>query len=114
MTTQRYSFIAHIDAPDAVSALEARDRLDEGEHPEGVRVFFGEIDRNIERVEKIREMAVDQYHREGELEFDDGAIVSEGDDNGAYVQCWRWVDFTDTELDKDAEEEDPDEIIEEA
>jgi hypothetical protein len=39
--------------------------------------------------------------REGELEFDDDAIVSEGNDNGAYLQAWAWVDFGGTTLDKD-------------
>lgn len=37
---------------------------------------------------------------EGELEFDDDAVVSEGDDNGAYLQAWVWVDFGGTGLDK--------------
>lgn len=34
------------------------------------------------------------YHREGELEIDDGAVVSRADGNpsgGAYVQAWVWV-----------------------
>lgn len=30
--------------------------------------------------------------KDGELEVDDGAIVSRGDDAGAYVQAWLWVD----------------------
>jgi hypothetical protein len=29
--------------------------------------------------------------REGELEVDEDAIVSMGDDPGAYVQTWLWV-----------------------
>lgn len=39
----------------------------------------------------------DQWYRDqviqtdGELEIDDGAPVSTGDDDGAYVQCWVWV-----------------------
>lgn len=37
---------------------------------------------------------------EGELEVDN-ALVSEGDDNGAYVLTWTWVDFAGTSLDKD-------------
>lgn len=41
--------------------------------------------------------------RDGELELDDNAKISEGDDNGAYVQVWMWVPFDGTELDKDAE-----------
>jgi hypothetical protein len=34
----------------------------------------------------------------------DGAITSEGDDNGSWVLAWVWVDFADTEFDKEAEE----------
>jgi hypothetical protein len=52
----------------------------------------------------IREMAFDAYHRDGELEIDDVAIVSEGDDNGAYVMSWRWVSFEGTPLDKKYDE----------
>ncbi len=59
-----------------------------------------EIDREIQ----IVQLAKAQYHREGELEFDDDAMVSEGDDNGAYVRCWRWVSFSGTPLDKEVEE----------
>lgn len=44
-------------------------------------------------------MALARVHeREGELELDDNAKISEGDDNGAYVQMWRWVEFSDTKL----------------
>ncbi len=40
----------------------------------------------------------------------DGAIISEGDDNGAFVMCWQWVSFAGTDLDKDKDEdEDEDE-----
>lgn len=38
--------------------------------------------------------------RDGELELDSDAKVSEGDDNGAYVQTWMWVPFEGTKLDK--------------
>lgn len=40
---------------------------------------------------------------EGSTEIDDDAEVSEGDDNGAYVQAWVWVEFDGTPLDKEAE-----------
>ena len=39
-----------------------------------------------------------QFESEGDLELDDDAKISEGDDNGAYVQMWKWVSFSDTEL----------------
>ena len=37
---------------------------------------------------------------EGDLELDDDdqVIISEGDDNGAYVQMWKWVPFSGTKL----------------
>lgn len=40
--------------------------------------------------------------RDGELELDQNAKISEGDDNGAYIQTWMWVSFDDTDLDKDS------------
>jgi len=57
------------------------------------------------RNEAIRELACEQHDlqsKEGELEIDSDAKVSEGDDNGAYVQAWVWVSFADTEFDKEA------------
>ena len=53
------------------------------------------------RRQQILELARATLAREGELEFDEGAIVSEADDNGAYLQAWAWVDFGGTTLDKD-------------
>ena len=35
--------------------------------------------------------------REGDLEMDEGAVVSV-DDDGAYVQCWKWVSSEDAGL----------------
>lgn len=57
--------------------------------------------KNTPRDRQIIELARERHHEDGELEFDDPeCIVSEGDDNGAYVLGWKWVDFTGTELDK--------------
>jgi hypothetical protein len=57
------------------------------------------------RRKKILELASQsQKLRDGELELDDNAKVSEGDDNGAYVQVWMWVPFDGTPLDKDSNE----------
>jgi len=44
--------------------------------------------------------AVELYAREGAVEFDDEPSVSEGSDDGAYVQAWVWVSVDDL----DAEE----------
>lgn len=32
-----------------------------------------------------------EYGREGEIEIDEGATCSRGDDPGCYVQAWVWV-----------------------
>ena len=44
---------------------------------------------------------IDDKLRDGELELDKGAVISEGDDNGAYIQTWMWVPFEGTVLDKE-------------
>jgi hypothetical protein len=38
------------------------------------------------------------HGKEGELEIDDNARVSKGDDDGAYVEAWIWVSDEDAEL----------------
>jgi hypothetical protein len=38
-----------------------------------------------------RAAAMKLWHREGEIEIDASAVVSRGDDEGAYVQAWVWV-----------------------
>ena len=40
-----------------------------------------------------REEAKNRYESEGDLEFDEGSVVSLSEDGGAYVQCWKWVPF---------------------
>lgn len=41
---------------------------------------------------RYRIAAWNQFHSEGDLEFDDNNVVSLGeDDEGAYVQCWKWI-----------------------
>jgi hypothetical protein len=41
--------------------------------------------------EQYREGARRKYASEGSIEIDDGAPVSTGADDGAYVQAWVWV-----------------------
>lgn len=48
-----------------------------------------EVDRGDGK--DYRAYAQENLHCDGDLEFDDNAIVSIGDDDGAYVQCWKWV-----------------------
>lgn len=61
----------------------------------------------VARERKIGELAMATLTRsDGTLEFDPNPPVSEGDDNGAYVQAWAWVDFAGTEFDKAKKEVD--------
>jgi hypothetical protein len=46
----------------------------------------------------ILEMASKLHENEGTLEIDSNAKLSEGDDNGTYVQAWVWVPFAGTVL----------------
>lgn len=48
--------------------------------------------KDPENAEVYRSAADEKFARDGEIEFDDDAVVSLGDDPGAYVQGWIWVD----------------------
>ena len=56
-----------------------------------------------ERRLDIIELAREHHGEEGAVEIDDNAQLSEGDDNGCYVQAWVWVDFAGTKFDKEKE-----------
>ena len=69
-----------------------------------------------EEDKKAFDLAREHFHVEGEIEIDDEPIISHGDDNGAYVSAWVWVDFSGTPLDKEAQSDDDDsedDVIEE-
>lgn len=66
--------------------------------------YLGELRAKLEKVLDIEEpqegeptdeeyvnTAREIYHKDGETEIDAGAIVSRGDDPGAYVMAWVWV-----------------------
>ncbi len=48
-------------------------------------------DAEILLLPDYRAAAKATYHKDGEIEIDEEATVSFGDDNGAYVQAWVWV-----------------------
>ena len=50
--------------------------------------------------------ANDEPEQEGAVEIDDNALLSEGNDNGCYVQAWVWVNFAGTRFDKEEHETD--------
>jgi hypothetical protein len=67
-----------------------------------LRDAIKEIEAHLsdQRNQVIVELAQSQAE-EGSMEVDDNVVVSEGDDNGAYVQAWLWVSFDGTALDKE-------------
>lgn len=70
-----------------------QDLMDGGLTFNEVMSVFGE-DRDSNPYAKA---ANDLYCKDGELEFGDKLVISESDDGGAYVMCWRWVDDADVE-----------------
>ena len=63
---------------------------------------FGEVvnvfgERQSDEEKTIAVQARDQWTDEGQVEVDRNAIVSEGDDAGAYVMAWVWVSLPDEE-----------------
>jgi len=60
------------------AALRARD-------PKPARLTTAQYEDYIAR-------AREQYGDEGSIEIDEGARVSAGNDDGAYVEAWVWVD----------------------
>jgi len=64
--------------------------------------FFGE--KATDREREIAAACHREHGREGELEFDPtNVLLSEADDNGAYVLAWRWFDFAGTKWNKEAD-----------
>ena len=52
--------------------------------------IFGYIDNHPQ--DAAYRAAAERIHAdEGEIEIDDGAVVSKGEDAGAYVAAWVWV-----------------------
>lgn len=115
MNTQRQRFLSYISAPDHETALAAHKLIEDAvrqaiRHLDDVTVDVGGISQDDGRDEKIRALANENHARDGEIEFDDGCVVSEGGDNGAYVQGWVWVPFSDSDLDKDREDDEDEDI----
>lgn len=61
--------------------------LAEGLTPEIREIVEGMVSGERSYVDR----AHTEWHKDGEVEIDDVAIVSESED-GAYVQAWVWVD----------------------
>lgn len=77
--------------------LEALDEIEGLTQADMFRYFYAKAD---ERAKEIAAMV----QTNDELEVD-GPMISESDDNGAWVNAWVWVDFSGTKLDKNEEDE---------
>jgi hypothetical protein len=52
--------------------------------------------------DEYRSRAKETIAKEGDLEVDDDASVSVGDDDGAYVMAWQWIPGAASEIQADA------------
>jgi hypothetical protein len=64
-------------------------------HPVAAKIRAAFDDLDSPALTHYRDAAV-MHRRDGDIEIDDNAIVSKGDDAGAYVMAWIWID--DSEL----------------
>lgn len=67
----------------------------------------GGLDQESTTAEAYREAAKREHQHEGECEIDAGAIVSQSDDEGAYVAAWVWVNDEEAGITREAAEPDP-------
>lgn len=49
------------------------------------------IKSKTQGTKRIIDRAKKMYHKEGEIEIDDNAKISEGDTDGCYVEAWVWL-----------------------
>ena len=71
---------------DEINAIESGNKWVRGALATKLRA--GEDLQNSAEMHAYRDAV---HLRDGELELDEGAIVSKGDDPGAYVMTWIWV-----------------------
>lgn len=62
--------------------------------------YYADLDKNPLSA-KYRDAA---WSVGGEMEVDDDAVVSLGDDPGAYVMCWQWVTNEDAGIEPSEEQ----------
>lgn len=89
----------YVDIVDELVLNEGHPKLGDGEIDSLCeRLNLGIAAQNDDAANAYRNKAKNLFHADGEVEIDDDALVSMGDDPGAYVQGWLWVpDDTDEE-----------------
>ena len=84
----------------AIAALQQAGGMD---HAEELRRRRDMSANNDEISQKYLQAARRNHASDGDLEFDSNAIVSTGDDPGAYVMGWKWI--TDEEAGVESEDD---------
>jgi hypothetical protein len=64
-------------------------------------LITGDPDIEARRLEIVGLAQVQHHDYWEDIEIDSDAQLSEGDDNGCYVQAWVWFDFAGTKFDKE-------------
>jgi hypothetical protein len=76
---------------DDVNALESAFASYEFSELKKARAVIERLRKTFESYEPEKfQRAWEKYHRDGEIEIDEGAVCSRGDDPGCYVQAWVW------------------------
>jgi hypothetical protein len=90
--------------PPAPRTVQARFEalLDEGLRIADVLDAFAKRQSDEQRA--VIERARDQHDVEGQLEIPDNALISESEDNGAYILAWVWSQGPDQDEDEDGED----------
>jgi hypothetical protein len=93
----KHTFTITVDTPDAALADMIRTGVVKQTHELTNHTGIVEVSRittdEADELDKLYVAAAhDEYHKDGEIEIDEGAAVSYGDDRGAYVAAWVWVD----------------------
>jgi hypothetical protein len=84
---------------------QAFDSLLDDRRCENCRLQIENAQAEFKRL-SILELARNERQQDGEVEIDDNAQRSEGNDNGRYVAAWVWGTLAGTPFDKEKGEED--------
>ena len=81
-----------------VAGHDVRWEDDEGERADAIDAYLPfemvQPPAVLTREEIARESMIRKLvAKDGDVEFSRDALISEGEENGAYVQCWQWVSF---------------------
>jgi len=93
--------ILKYEADDDVDIIIGLDRDGNSDLIARINKFISDHDADQVTYADAIQQARDQYHKDGEIEIDDEALVSPGDDPGIYVSAWVWVSIPNDSSDND-------------